>query len=49
MVGEEEVTELNNNNALREGAGEIAPLKPNGYFERYPHRGLCSRAVSVRP
>lgn len=39
MVGKEEVTNMIENNGLEEGAGEAAPLKQKGDFERSPHPG----------
>src|ERR1700756_320982 len=37
LVGEVVVSEFNPFNALRKGAGEMSPLKRNGYFEQRPH------------
>ena len=39
VVGEVGVTHPCPINSLGKGAGETAPLKAKGYFERFPHLG----------
>ena len=45
MVGPGEVASLRAGNDLQKGAGDLAALRPNGYFRSFPHHRTDERRL----